>query len=239
MIPLAFLVLAGAVQVWPTAGAASQRLSSLHRPVGPLEPSHDSMRQVCLLAMSAALLFAAVVPGSLGVLGGVAAATVVWSAGRRLRRRGRSTRIEPWRLAASWDLLAACLRAGMPVVGAMRAIVGHLPPETAAALERVADLLALGADPVEAWRPAMERPETVALARGARRTTRSGAALAGVAAALAGAVREETYEAAEARAQRAAVLIAGPLGLCFLPAFLCLGIVPVVLGLAGRLEFLG
>ncbi len=27
-----------------------------------------------------------------------------------------------------------------------------------------------------------------------------------------------------------AVLIAGPLGLCFLPAFVCLGIVPVVAG---------
>ncbi|HTY29142.1 MAG TPA: type II secretion system F family protein, partial [Mycobacterium sp.] len=26
--------------------------------------------------------------------------------------------------------------------------------------------------------------------------------------------------------------IAGPLGLCFLPAFVCLGIVPVVAGLA-------
>jgi hypothetical protein len=29
------------------------------------------------------------------------------------------------------------------------------------------------------------------------------------------------------------VLIAGPLGLCFLPAFVCLGIVPVIVGLAG------
>ena len=28
-------------------------------------------------------------------------------------------------------------------------------------------------------------------------------------------------------------LIAGPLGLCFLPAFVCLGIIPVVAGLAG------
>lgn len=29
------------------------------------------------------------------------------------------------------------------------------------------------------------------------------------------------------------MLIAGPLGLCYLPAFICLGIVPVVVGLAG------
>ena len=38
---------------------------------------------------------------------------------------------------------------------------------------------------------------------------------------------------AGAAAQRASVLIAGPLGLCYLPTFLCLGIVPVVAGLAG------
>ena len=37
---------------------------------------------------------------------------------------------------------------------------------------------------------------------------------------------------AEARAQRTAVLITAPLGLCFLPAFLVLGIAPVVIGLA-------
>ncbi len=33
---------------------------------------------------------------------------------------------------------------------------------------------------------------------------------------------------------RAGVLIAGPLGLCFLPAFVLLGVVPVVAGLAGE-----
>ena len=37
---------------------------------------------------------------------------------------------------------------------------------------------------------------------------------------------------AGAAAQRASVLIAGPLGLCYLP-ILCLGIVAVVAGLAG------
>jgi pilus assembly protein TadC len=36
-----------------------------------------------------------------------------------------------------------------------------------------------------------------------------------------------------AAAERAGVLIAGPLWLCFLPAFVCLGIVPVIAGLAG------
>jgi pilus assembly protein TadC len=45
--------------------------------------------------------------------------------------------------------------------------------------------------------------------------------------------RDDAAHAATAAAERAGVLIAGPLGLCFLPAFVCLGIVPVVAGLAG------
>jgi hypothetical protein len=47
--------------------------------------------------------------------------------------------------------------------------------------------------------------------------------------------RQDVAHMAAATAERAAVLIAGPLGLCFLPAFVCLGIVPVVAGLAGDL----
>jgi hypothetical protein len=31
------------------------------------------------------------------------------------------------------------------------------------------------------------------------------------------------------------VLVTGPLGLCFLPAFLAVGVAPVVMGLAGSL----
>ena len=45
--------------------------------------------------------------------------------------------------------------------------------------------------------------------------------------------RQDATHAAAAAAERASVLIAGPLGLCFLPAFVCLGVVPVVAGLAG------
>ncbi len=47
-------------------------------------------------------------------------------------------------------------------------------------------------------------------------------------------MREALTDIAEARAQRAGVLITAPLGLCFLPAFLVLGVAPVVIGLAGE-----
>ncbi|TQM81628.1 type II secretion system protein F (GspF) [Saccharothrix saharensis] len=138
---------------------------------------------------------------------------------------------DPFAAAATWDLLAAALRAGLPVAGAVRAVLPGVPPGPAERLREVVDLLALGADPVRAWAGALAHPETAPLARAARRTARSGAALAGAASDLAAEARARVSDQAEARAQRASVLVAGPLALCFLPAFLCLGVVPVVLGI--------
>jgi pilus assembly protein TadC len=164
---------------------------------------------------------------------------VAWLGIRRFLGRGNRSPVGPadqLGMAATWDLLAASLRAGLPVPTAVLAVADDLPAEAAGALRATADLLALGADPVAAWAPALDCPATAGLARGARRTARSGAALAGVASALATGIRAAASDVAEARAQRAGVLITGPLGLCFLPAFVCLGIVPVVVGLAAQLS---
>jgi pilus assembly protein TadC len=45
-------------------------------------------------------------------------------------------------------------------------------------------------------------------------------------------VRVEQHTRDLGRAHRAGVQVLGPLGACFLPAFLCLGIVPAVVGIA-------
>lgn len=139
---------------------------------------------------------------------------------------------EPLALAAAWDLLAACLQAGMTVPVAVRAVADGLDGPAGQALRRTADLLALGADAEQAWLPALDCPGTARLAKAARRSGRSGSALAQSLSRLAVAQRAELHAQSEAGAQRAGVLIAGPLGLCFLPAFLALGVIPVVLGLA-------
>jgi pilus assembly protein TadC len=76
---------------------------------------------------------------------------------------------------------------------------------------------------------------SAALVRLARRSAASGSALASGVAELAEQSRQDAVHTATAAAERAGVLIAGPLGLCFLPAFVCLGIVPVVAGLAGQI----
>jgi pilus assembly protein TadC len=137
--------------------------------------------------------------------------------------------------ASTFDVFAACLTSGMAVSSAASAAASSAPRELAAVLGRAADMLALGADPAAAWSNS-ELPfdsPCDALLRLARRSANSGAALAQGVADLADQSRHDAASAADARAQRASVLIAGPLGLCYLPAFVCLGIVPIVAGLAG------
>ncbi len=156
--------------------------------------------------------------------------------------------VDPLATASTLEVLAACLRSGMAVPTAAVATALSAPPHLARILTRAADLLALGADPATAWSSPQRVGGTVrlvrrprqrgdddaeALLRLARRSASSGAALAQGVAELATQSREEAADAARAAAERASVLIAGPLGLCYLPAFLCLGIVPVVAGLAG------
>lgn len=148
---------------------------------------------------------------------------------------------DPLAAASCLDVLAACLSAGMATATATAAAAPLAPPVLADQLNRTARLLALGAEPARAWAdPGADGDRYgVVLARLARRSAVSGAALAGGIAELADQVRADAGTAADAAAERAAVLIAGPLGLCHLPAFVCLGIVPVIAGLAGDLMLSG
>lgn len=170
------------------------------------------------------------------------AAAVLIGAGpaRSMRSPLRSTPDlpdDPLAAASCLDVLAACLSAGMATATAAAAAAPLAPVLLRTQLIRAADLLALGAGSERAWADpgATADPHGAVLARLARRSAVSGAALADGIAELADQVRIDAGSAADAAAERASVLIAGPLGLCYLPAFVCLGIVPVVAGLAGDL----
>ena len=153
---------------------------------------------------------------------------------RQARRPARSdSGPDPFDVAAAYDLFAVCLRAGLPVSEAARVAAADAPAVIAVPLTRVADLLALGADVDRAWAtPNDADPEYVELAALARRASRAGASLADGVAELAAATRRRAADRAVEAAEKAGVKVSGPLGLCFLPAFVCLGIVPVVVGLA-------
>jgi pilus assembly protein TadC len=173
----------------------------------------------------------------------LAAALLVWRPRRRAvcddgphtLGRSASDTADPLAVASALDVFAACLASGLAVASAAAATAPSAPRPLARVLARAAELLALGSDAATAW--SSEAPSTdrhvEALVRLARRSAASGAALAQAVAELADQSRQDAADAARAAGERAAVLIAGPLGLCYLPAFLCLGVVPVVMGLAG------
>ncbi len=165
-----------------------------------------------------------------GIGGGVLGAVALHRAAGRVS----AAATDDGDLAGRWELLAVCLEAGLPVAIALAAAFEPLAGPVGAHLRRVAGLLALGADPAAAWASTAEQPALAAFARAAGRSAGTGAALAAVARSEGTRLRAELLDSAQARAQRAAVLITAPLGLCFLPAFLVLGITPVVIGLATR-----
>lgn len=227
----ATLLLALAVLLVPTS-TARDRADALFAVGGAAAP--DRLQSAAPL-LAAALLGAAVALGVGGVAGATAGLVLAGAARWGMRRLAapRVHAVDPLAAAGTFDLLAACLASGLPVATAAKVVAPSAPAAVASVLRQAGDLLTLGAEPEAAWAAAAAEPATEALARLARRSARSGAALSAGVRELAEDRRAAATDAAAAAAERAGVLVAGPLGLCFLPAFLCLGVVPVVLGLAG------
>ncbi|WP_323378460.1 type II secretion system F family protein [Streptomyces smaragdinus] len=130
------------------------------------------------------------------------------------------------------DLLAACLAAGAGPREAAGEVGGALDGVVAGRLAQGAAELALGGDPRAAWRGLAELPGADALALCLEQSAHTGIPVVEAVTRLAAECRAERGRLAVARARRASVLVTAPLGLCFLPAFLALGVVPVVVGLA-------
>ena len=131
------------------------------------------------------------------------------------------------------DLLAAALRAGLPTDRAVREVAEALGGPVGTRLGRVAGSLSLGLAPVPAWRPVQDLPAGTRLAAAVARSADSGAALAGAFGRVADDLRAARLAAAEAAAQRAGVFLVLPLGLCFLPAFIVAGVLPVIVAVLG------
>lgn len=188
------------------------------------------------VVLVAALAVWAVVGGPVGALLGLAVGVVT----PRLLGMLDDTQGDDAAVAAqlplALDLLAACLVGGATTADAVAAVAGALPGPCGARLARVAAALGVGSPPAEAWRALGEGPGPAgAAARALIRAADGGAPVAVNVLRIAEDARREVTGRAERAARRAGVLAVGPLGVCFLPAFLLLGVVPAVVGLAGPL----
>lgn len=138
------------------------------------------------------------------------------------------------------DLLAGAVSAGCPTGAALEAVAAALDGVLAAVLARAAAELSLGADSQGAWNAALAGAPTGAagvadLAEVLTAADSSGLAPVAALHGIAARARAATAAAAAEHAQRAGVRSAGPLGLCFLPAFVVVGIVPALAAAARAL----
>ncbi|MFJ6696376.1 type II secretion system F family protein [Streptomyces sp. NPDC091272] len=178
------------------------------------------------------------VGGVWGCLAGAVAAVGVrrWQRGRQSGGEAAAEEAAVGRqLPLAADLLAACVAAGAGPLEAAGAVGDSLGGPVGERLSRVAAELRLGGEPAQAWGRVAAIPGAAGLARCLERAGTSGAPAAGPIGRVADGLRAERARLAEASANRAGVLIVVPLSLCFLPAFLVVGVAPVVIGLADGL----
>ena len=225
---LAFAV----VLLWP--GRPSVRRPRAPAPSEPASPSPGSQRRravVVALVAGAALLLG----GLPGALGGAVVAVATLAVVPRLEPRRVRDRRERVRAQAPLvvDLVAACLASGAALEPSLVAAAAAVGPPVDHDLAAVAASVRLGADPTTAW--AATDPALGGLARAIARSSQTGAPLADLLPRVAAEARAVHRAEAESRVRTASVRLTAPLGAAFLPAFVLLGVVPVVASWLGVL----
>lgn len=189
-----------------------------------------------LLAGAAGWVF---VGGQVGPVAGLTAGLVTWWGIARAepapvrREREQLARDLPHLVA----LLAAALSAGAAPADAVDAVSRALAGPGAVRLGRVSARLALGADPAQVWSDLGRDPELGPLGRTMARAHTTGGSVVTPVQQLADELADRARAEVEDRARSVGVKAALPLGLCLLPAFVLIGIVPLVVGLLSRITW--
>jgi pilus assembly protein TadC len=135
------------------------------------------------------------------------------------------------------ELLAGCLDAGLTMPDSLEAASIAGDPVTSEACLAAAAALRRGAPAAEAWHRWTSDPWLELVARCTVRTTQSGASVAEELRRVASRLRSRRQARLQQRVQQASIWVVLPLGLFFLPAFVLVAVVPIVIGLFGTLRF--
>lgn len=204
----------------------------------------DRRQALCAVFIGCAVGF--FVGGGAGVVIGAGACLVVLCVSSRrvserdLRARHRLIAAAP----PAVDLFAASLTAGLLPADAAAVVAtafsGHHPDDPLSVIARrfaeAAEALRAGADPETAWRPLIADGATAAVGAAALRSSRTGAPASTTVAKAARDLWGAAEQAAHAQIRAAAVRAVAPLSLCFLPAFVVLGLAPTAVGLLTGLQ---
>lgn len=154
--------------------------------------------------------------------------------GPRARRRRAELEAS---VAGVCELLAVSLGAGAPPRVALALVAEACGGAVGEELGRVGRRITLGVEESEAWLGLGEVPGYRGVARDLARAVGHGTGLVGLLRRHAADARADAAAAARARARTAGVHSVVPLMLCFLPSFLLLGVVPMLVSvIAGLLR---
>ena len=146
-----------------------------------------------------------------------------------------STPVGPLDAARALDVSAAALRAGKALLPAWDVGVGQLvhdgEHDGEGDLGRAMALLNLGGGK-DAWLTLAEHALFGPIARQAAQQTRAGTSLADGMHQQAEHLRRVAADKATAGAEKVLIALAAPLTLCFLPAFVFVGLIPLAIGMA-------
>ena len=234
---VAVLVAGAAWLVAPTRRADRRRWASL-LPARE-RPAERTAASALLPNLAAAALGVAVVVlvgGPAGVLLGTVTVPTVIVGLRYLTSSGSRARAVALGQQAplACDLLAAVLASGADPVSAVSAVSAGVGEPLRSCLAEVEARLRLGSEARTAWAPLLDVPALEPIAAAMVRSAETGAPLADALRRAGGDLRQARRAALLSRARVVGVMSVLPLGLCFLPAFVRLGVVPVVVSLVGR-----
>ena len=188
------------------------------------------LRSLATVAVALGVMVFVGGPGGVPV-GLLAGAGCWWVTGRMeppavRRRRERLTAAVPHAV----DLMAACLTVGLSPAAAVEQVAQAVEPPLSEELAAVCARLRLGVDPVTVWRDLAAHPQLGGLGRTVARAAESGASVADAMLRLSDDLRRQVRAEVESRARAVGVKAALPLGTCLLPAFVLVGVVPLVAG---------
>ncbi len=175
------------------------------------------------------------VGGVTGLLAGLAAAGLCWwwaAHDPEAQRRAAEVRRD---LPGLVLLVGCALESGCSVPDALAAAADAHPGPAADALRPAVQRLRLGVEPQTVWGDVDAATGLQPLARALSRSARTGADVSVSVVRLADELAERRRADATDRARRVGVAAAVPLGVCLLPSFLLLGIVPMAVGLVSSL----
>jgi Flp pilus assembly protein TadB len=215
---------------------AQRHLPTSHPAVQPSEATRDGPPRwrtglAILLAVTAALI----IGGVAGIVAGVVVAVAAWRFVGKMESPAARKRRE--RLAVGLphvvDLMAACMSVGASPSSAIERVSRAVEAPMCQELAAISARLRFGVDPARVWSELGSHPQLGPLGRCVARATESGASVADAMHRLAADQRRASRAEVESRARAVGVKAAVPLGVCLLPAFILVGVVPLVAGSVG------